>query len=167
MPHALAGGLAKAFSILVFVHEFEASSATSQNFTSLVVARTVCQGRYLYMVSLYLPCPSWAPGLVPGPRSRRNGTCPLAVNSKANAPTTIIEINHAKGTNRAVTLGTLQPEQVQAQALALPTADPVAAIRAFFLPPGFPDSVSPDYLRYQLYTFPSHVLGWMSHCKHA
>ncbi|PRW60390.1 UPF0420 isoform X4 [Chlorella sorokiniana] len=40
---------------------------------------------------------------------------------------------------------------------------PLAAIRAFFLPRGWPHSVTPDYLRYQLATVPAHITGWMSH----
>ena len=44
-------------------------------------------------------------------------------------------------------------------------ADPVAAARSFFLPQGWPHTVTPDYLRYQLFTFPSHVTGWISHCE--
>lgn len=37
-------------------------------------------------------------------------------------------------------------------------------LRTLFLPQGWPDSVTPDYLTYQLWTFPSHVTGWMSTC---
>ena len=40
---------------------------------------------------------------------------------------------------------------------------PLAALRAFFLPRGWPHSVTPDYLAYQLATVPAHVTGWMSH----
>ena len=32
----------------------------------------------------------------------------------------------------------------------------------FFLPRGFPDSVAPDYLPYQLWAVPCHVTGWMA-----
>eukprot|EP00884_Botryococcus_braunii_P023412 jgi/Botrbrau1/9755/Bobra.85_1s0006.1 len=32
-----------------------------------------------------------------------------------------------------------------------------------FLPKGFPDSVTPDYLRYQLWAVPCHVTGWLTH----
>ena len=37
-----------------------------------------------------------------------------------------------------------------------------AAVAAFFLPRGFPDSVTPDYLPYQLAALPVHVAGWLS-----
>lgn len=33
----------------------------------------------------------------------------------------------------------------------------------FFLPKGFPDSVTPDYLAYQLWAVPCHVTGWLTH----
>lgn len=37
-------------------------------------------------------------------------------------------------------------------------------VQKLFVPRGWPESVTEDYLRYQLWTFPSHVFGWMSHC---
>ncbi|EFJ42799.1 hypothetical protein VOLCADRAFT_119273 [Volvox carteri f. nagariensis] len=37
------------------------------------------------------------------------------------------------------------------------------SIRDLFLPPGFPDSVTPDYLPYQLWSLPTHVTGHLSH----
>ena len=37
-------------------------------------------------------------------------------------------------------------------------------LRSLFLPQGWPESVSSDYLSYQLWTFPSHVTGWISTC---
>ncbi len=40
-----------------------------------------------------------------------------------------------------------------------PGGGAAAAAREFFLPPGFPDSVSPDYLRYAALTFPCHATG--------
>jgi hypothetical protein len=40
----------------------------------------------------------------------------------------------------------------------------VREIQTLFVPRGWPESVTEDYLRYQLWTFPSHVFGWMSHC---
>jgi hypothetical protein len=39
----------------------------------------------------------------------------------------------------------------------------VKEIQKLFVPRGWPESVSEDYLTYQLWTFPSHVFGWMSH----
>ena len=36
-----------------------------------------------------------------------------------------------------------------------------SALRAFMLPPGFPDSVTEDYLPYVLWSFPTHVTGWL------
>lgn len=29
------------------------------------------------------------------------------------------------------------------------------------MPAGYPDSVTPDYLAYQLWAVPSHITGWM------
>lgn len=40
---------------------------------------------------------------------------------------------------------------------------PLAAARSFFLPRGWPDSVTEDYLSYQLYTVPAHITGSLSH----
>eukprot|EP00891_Asterochloris_glomerata_P007747 jgi/Astpho2/7747/e_gw1.00116.24.1_t len=41
-------------------------------------------------------------------------------------------------------------------------ASPRTCSRAgYFLPKGFPDSVTPDYLAYQLWAVPSHIAGWM------
>jgi hypothetical protein len=45
-------------------------------------------------------------------------------------------------------------------------ADLLAPLETLFLPQGWPHSVTPDYLPYQLWTFPSHVTGWMSHGEH-
>ncbi|CAL8465185.1 g4720 [Coccomyxa elongata] len=38
----------------------------------------------------------------------------------------------------------------------------VDGIKGFFLPKGYPDTVTPDYLRFQLWAVPAHVTGWMS-----
>lgn len=40
----------------------------------------------------------------------------------------------------------------------------VREVQNLFVPRGWPLSVTDDYLRYQFWTFPSHVFGWMSHC---
>ncbi len=37
-----------------------------------------------------------------------------------------------------------------------------SACAGFFLPKGYPDTVTPDYLRFQLWAVPAHVTGWMS-----
>jgi hypothetical protein len=39
---------------------------------------------------------------------------------------------------------------------------PYQRIQELFLPPGYPHSVSPDYLAFQLWSVPTHVTGWMS-----
>ncbi|KAK9835308.1 hypothetical protein WJX81_000773 [Elliptochloris bilobata] len=36
------------------------------------------------------------------------------------------------------------------------------ALKGFFLPAGYPDSVARDYLPYQLWAVPCHVTGWMA-----
>jgi hypothetical protein len=36
------------------------------------------------------------------------------------------------------------------------------ALRNLYLPAGYPASTTPDYLRYQLWTLPAHVTGWIS-----
>ena len=35
------------------------------------------------------------------------------------------------------------------------------AYAGLILPVGYPDSVTPDYLAYQLWAVPSHITGWM------
>ncbi|KAK9805694.1 hypothetical protein WJX72_012310 [[Myrmecia] bisecta] len=40
--------------------------------------------------------------------------------------------------------------------------DFVEGIKGFILPRGFPNSVSEDYLTYQLWAVPSHIAGWIS-----
>ncbi len=35
------------------------------------------------------------------------------------------------------------------------------AATGLILPVGYPDSVTPDYLAYQLWAVPSHITGWM------
>lgn len=37
------------------------------------------------------------------------------------------------------------------------------SLRELFLPPGFPSSVTPDYLPYQVWSLPTHVTGHLSH----
>ncbi|KXZ56959.1 hypothetical protein GPECTOR_1g865 [Gonium pectorale] len=44
-----------------------------------------------------------------------------------------------------------------------PLASLPSAARELFLPPGFPESVTPDYLPYQLWSVPTHVTGHLSH----
>jgi hypothetical protein len=46
--------------------------------------------------------------------------------------------------------------------LPLLLADPAAAVRAFFLPPGYPRCVTADYLPYHLWSLPCHAAGWAS-----
>ncbi|GAB4822423.1 hypothetical protein N2152v2_009469 [Parachlorella kessleri] len=41
--------------------------------------------------------------------------------------------------------------------------DPVGAVRSLFIPRGWPHSVTPDYVEYQLWSVPCHILGWLSH----
>lgn len=36
------------------------------------------------------------------------------------------------------------------------------ALQALYLPAGYPASVTPDYLPYQLWTVPAHITGWIS-----
>ncbi|GIL86926.1 hypothetical protein Vretimale_15536 [Volvox reticuliferus] len=44
-----------------------------------------------------------------------------------------------------------------------PLASLPDSIRDLFLPPGYPSSVTPDYLSYQLWSMPTHVTGHLSH----
>ncbi|KAG2448238.1 hypothetical protein HYH02_006823 [Chlamydomonas schloesseri] len=40
---------------------------------------------------------------------------------------------------------------------------PLLNLRELFLPPGYPDTVTPDYLAYQLWSVPTHITGHLSH----
>jgi hypothetical protein len=51
----------------------------------------------------------------------------------------------------------------QQDAAASPMAGLTARLHELYLPAGFPASVTPDYLPYQLSTIPAHVTGWLSH----
>eukprot|EP01025_Chloroclados_australasicus_P030878 TRINITY_DN3107_c0_g1_i1.p1 TRINITY_DN3107_c0_g1~~TRINITY_DN3107_c0_g1_i1.p1 ORF type:complete len:517 (-),score=38.22 TRINITY_DN3107_c0_g1_i1:1007-2404(-) len=35
-------------------------------------------------------------------------------------------------------------------------------VQSLFLPTGYPDSITPDYVDYQLWTLPAHITGWQS-----
>ena len=51
------------------------------------------------------------------------------------------------------------------QAVGQPTRQqvgPWAALRALYLPSGFPSSVTPDYLAFQLWSVPAHITGYIS-----
>ncbi|KAH8945225.1 hypothetical protein BDL97_12G029800 [Sphagnum fallax] len=53
-----------------------------------------------------------------------------------------------------------EEEEDHAQDLGLPFQVP-QNLRNFFLPSGFPDSVSDDYMPYMLWQFPTNVTGWI------
>ncbi|WIA12039.1 hypothetical protein OEZ85_012118 [Tetradesmus obliquus] len=36
------------------------------------------------------------------------------------------------------------------------------ALKTLYLPAGYPNTVTDDYLAYQLYTVPAHITGWLS-----
>ena len=38
-------------------------------------------------------------------------------------------------------------------------------VKSLFLPEGYPDSVTPDYLPYQLWSMPTHITVWHRHCQ--
>lgn len=103
----------------------------------------------------------------PGTRhqaSRRCGPPPRA-SSLQDAPTKVVEVSPG-GRSRAVDLGgggSAAAPAAPAAAEAGPSDGPLAGLRAFFLPRGWPHSVTPDYLNYQLATVPAHVTGWCSH----
>jgi hypothetical protein len=39
----------------------------------------------------------------------------------------------------------------------------MSRLSSLYLPQGYPSSVTPDYLPYQLATVPAHITGWLSH----
>ncbi|KAJ9526665.1 hypothetical protein QJQ45_017575 [Haematococcus lacustris] len=45
----------------------------------------------------------------------------------------------------------------------LQRATPLQSIQSLFLPDGYPSSVTPDYLPYQLWAAPTHILGSLAH----
>ncbi|KAI8463307.1 MAG: vitamin B6 photo-protection and homoeostasis-domain-containing protein [Monoraphidium minutum] len=55
------------------------------------------------------------------------------------------------------------PPGPQAPPAAWARPRPLAALRALYLPEGFPAAVTPDYLSYQLVSVPTHIAGWLSH----
>lgn len=58
----------------------------------------------------------------------------------------------------------LQQQAGSAASSVAPTqADPLEALKTLFLPRGWPQSCTVDYLEYQLWSLPTHVFGWMSH----
>lgn len=83
-----------------------------------------------------------------------------AAASPTTSPPPLTEKNVKTGTERAVSF---TPNGSFSISPAPPSQSVPAAIRSFFLPQGWPDSVTQDYLQYQIWTFPSHVTGWMSH----
>lgn len=92
--------------------------------------------------------------------SRRSVHPPCAVLNEA--PTKVVEVSSG-GQRRAVDLrsggsGAAAPVAAEAN-----ETGPLASLRAFFLPRGWPHSVTPDYLTFQLATVPAHVTGWCSH----
>jgi hypothetical protein len=48
-----------------------------------------------------------------------------------------------------------------ADATDLASLPALRSIKAFMLPPGFPTTVTADYLPYVLWSFPTHVTGWL------
>jgi hypothetical protein len=48
-----------------------------------------------------------------------------------------------------------------AEATNLASLPALRSIKAFMLPPGFPNTVTADYLPYVLWSFPTHVTGWL------
>lgn len=84
------------------------------------------------------------------------------------APSALVELTGVGGRRRVELGGSggseRRPDAHQPPAPApAPPGGPLAALRAFFLPRGWPGSVTPDYLAYQLATIPCHITGNMSH----
>lgn len=83
--------------------------------------------------------------------------------------TSIIEQNIRTGGVRSLNAALLDGDDRQTiEGGGLPAStqpvDLASVGRSFFLPAGWPDKVTQDYINYQLWTFPAHVTGWMSHC---
>ena len=85
----------------------------------------------------------------------------------------VVETNVKTGVHRHLNIenlsknnvgsGLLQPFSIrETERLGDPTSWG-STLKSLFLPAGWPNSVTKDYLLYQLWTFPSHVTGWMSH----
>lgn len=78
---------------------------------------------------------------------------------------TVVETNVKTGSRRSVDMkgGVMDGTSDSGSVAAAPA--PLAAARSLFLPQGFPHSVTDDYLAYQLWSFPTHITGWMSSCE--
>ncbi|KAK9835635.1 hypothetical protein WJX74_004798 [Apatococcus lobatus] len=78
------------------------------------------------------------------------------------------DVKQSRGTVTEVAGQQLKTYRIDAPTVVVsssesPTQDKkTLSLPALFLPRGFPESVSEDYLDYQLWAFPSHVLGWLS-----
>ena len=105
------------------------------------------------------------------PQAARGGV--REVERSSPAPKVVVEVG-AGGRRRAVELGrgggseSLPPATSATTAFGsggqeLAPGGPLEALRGLFLPSGWPHSVTPDYLNYQLATVPAHITGWMSH----
>ena len=94
------------------------------------------------------------------PIASRRHVITYAAASPTTTPPPFTEKDVKTGTERAVSFS---PNGSFSISPAPPSQCAPATVRSFFLPQGWPHSVTRDYLEYQIWTFPSHVTGWMSH----
>jgi hypothetical protein len=97
------------------------------------------------------------------PRHRRSITQAQASNSSISPPPralSLTEKNIKTGTQRSISFSTNGSSTLSPPP---PSQTAPASIKTFFLPQGWPTSVTEDYLNYQIYSFPCHIFGWMSH----
>lgn len=108
----------------------------------------------------------------PSARLERAGNASLNAHS-TETQRLVVETNVKTGIHRHISIGKLTRDNVDS-AVKEPSSireteresDPPtlgSTFKSMFLPAGWPNSVTKDYLQYQLWTFPSHVTGWMSH----
>lgn len=118
-----------------------------------------------------------ASGLQGPPRGRSSRGCrpstAAASSSKPAPPTTPTSAKHRTVTElQAGTRVTYRASGAANGRLAV-TREPAAPdgrpqqglrdlLSTLYLPAGYPASVTPDYLAYQLWTIPAHITGWIS-----
>ncbi|KAL0040071.1 hypothetical protein WJX79_005107 [Trebouxia sp. C0005] len=73
----------------------------------------------------------------------------------------ITEVSGGKSRHFGLAGNTDKDLPVHEQSAASTSKNLSDLLKGLILPVGFPDSVTPDYLAYQLWAVPSHVTGWM------
>lgn len=73
----------------------------------------------------------------------------------------ITEVSGGKSRHFGFAGNTAENSPVREQTEASTSKNISDSLKGLILPVGFPNSVTPDYLAYQLWAVPSHITGWM------